>query len=275
MTALAQLFHSFFVNSKTLKIKTMKKQALFLLFIAFLGNYTVAQTADEILNQYYENSGGMDNWKLLKGLKMYASVNQMGMEIPIEIVRLKSGKTMTKVTFQGKEIKQGVFNGEVLWGDNFMTQEAEKSDQEVTENMKRTATDFPDALFNYKSKGYTLERLKDEDYEGTKCFKLKMTKKTVLVDGKEEDNVEFYFFDKDNFVPISQQAEIKSGPMKGQMSDSKLSDYQEVDGLYFPFSLTQGLVGGESQGIIISKIELNPVIDESEFEFPAETKPEE
>ena len=101
-----------------------------------------------------------------------------------------------------------------------------------------------------------------------------MTKKTVLVDGKEEENVEFYFFDKDNFVPISQQAEIKSGPMKGQMSDSKLSDYQEVDGLYFPFSLTQGLVGGESQGIIITKIELNPEVNDSEFEFPAEAKPE-
>ena len=55
MIVLAQLFHGFFVNSKTLKIKTMKKQALLLLFIAFLGNYAVAQTADEILNQYYEN----------------------------------------------------------------------------------------------------------------------------------------------------------------------------------------------------------------------------
>ncbi len=128
--------------------------------------------------------------------------------------------------------------------------------------------DFPDALFNYQSRGYKLEKLKDEEYEGTECFKLKLTKEPITVDGKQEEDVEFYFFDKDSFVPISQQAEIKSGPMKGQMSDSKLSDYQEVGGLYFPFSLTQGLVGGESQGIIITKIELNPVVDETVFDFP-------
>jgi len=246
----------------------MKKLNLLFLFIALLGNHTFSQTADEIISNYYENTGGIENWQKLNGIKMVASVNQMGMEIPFEIITLKNGKTQTTINFQGKDIKQEVFNGEVLWSHNFMTQEAEKSDQETTDNMKKTAMDFPDALFNYQSRGYKLEKLKDEEYEGTECFKLKLTKEPITVDGKQEEDVEFYFFDKDSFVPISQQAEIKSGPMKGQMSDSKLSDYQEVGGLYFPFSLTQGLVGGESQGIIITKIELNPVVDETVFDFP-------
>ena len=159
------------------------------------------------------------------------------MEIPIEMIKLKNGNQLTKITFQGKEINQNVYDGEVLWGNNFMTQEAEKADQESTDNMKQEVLDFPDAFMNYKENGYTLEKMEDEDFDGTSCFKLKLTKKPMMVDGKEEQNVVFYYFDKDSFVPIGQQTEVKSGQMKGQMGEVKLSDYQEVDGLYFPFSM--------------------------------------
>jgi len=46
-----------------------------------------------------------------------------------------------------------------------------------------------------------------------------------------------------------------------------MSDYQEVDGMYFPFSLTQGLKGGESQPLIIMSIELNPEVNDGAFTF--------
>ena len=158
------------------------------------------------------------------------------MEIPIEITQLKSGKQMSVIKFQGQEIKQGVFDGEVSWSINLMNQKAEKkSDDETTENVKRAMSDFPEPLLDYKSKGYSAELLGTEEIDGTECFKVKLTKTPVLADGEEVENVDFYFFDMDNFVPIAQQSEIKSGPMKGQMSEVKFSDYQEVEGLYFPF----------------------------------------
>ena len=56
-----------------------------------------------------------------------------------------------------------------------------------------------------------------------------------MVDGKEEADVTFHYFDTENFVPLAVQSEIRVGPNKGQMSETKFSDYQEVDGLYFPF----------------------------------------
>ena len=246
----------------------MKKTTLFLLFISFLGNHTFSQTADEIISTYYENTGGLENWKKLEGITMFASVNQMGMEIPIEMIKLKNGNQLTKITFQGKEINQNVYDGKVLWGNNFMTQEAEKADQESTDNMKQEALDFPDAFMNYKENGYTLEKMEDEDFDGTSCFKLKLTKKPMMVDGKEEQNIVFYYFDKDSFVLIGEQKEVKSGQMKGQMREMKFSDYQEVEGLYFPFSMSQGLKGGEGQAFVLTKMELNPKVDSSIFTFP-------
>lgn len=249
-------------------MKTLK-----LLFIAITICFSTqinAQTADDIIANYFENTGGIDNWANVEGIKMSAKVNQGGMEIPLEIIQLKGGNQMTVINFQGKLIKQGVFNGVDLWSTNFMTQKAEKSSKEATDNMKLEMNDFPDPFLNYKEKGYTVELLEGETIDGAETFKLKLVKEPIIVDGIQEENVSFYFFDKENFVPIAVHNEIKSGPMKGQISEAKFSDYQEVDGIYFPFSLTQGLKGQPGQGITMDKIELNPVVDVKEFDFPEE-----
>ena len=65
-----------------------------LLFIAFTICFATqinAQTADEIIDTYFENTGGVENWQKVEGIKMSAKVNQGGMEIPIEITQLKNG----------------------------------------------------------------------------------------------------------------------------------------------------------------------------------------
>ena len=96
-----------------------------LVLIVIVCSYSInAQTVDEIISNYFENTGGVENWEKIEGIKMSAKVNQGGMEIPIEIVQLKNGKMMTTINFQGQSIKQGVFDGEVLWSTNFMTQKA-------------------------------------------------------------------------------------------------------------------------------------------------------
>ena len=244
-----------------------------LLLVALIVSFTTqinAQTAEEIIDSYFENIGGLENLKKVEGIKMTANLNQGGMEIPLVITQLKNGKQMSVINFQGKEIKQGVFNGEILWSTNFMTQKAEKSDAETTANMKLNSNDFPDAFIDYKEKGYTVELLGNETIDGAETFKIKLTKEPITVDGIEEADVSFYFFDVDNFVPIAIQSEIKSGQAKGMISEITMSDYQEVDGIYFPFSMTQGLKGQPGAPITISTIELNPTVDDKEFEFPEE-----
>lgn len=249
-------------------MKTLKISIAMLLFAFVIP--LQAQTADEIIANYFENTGGIDNWKSMEGMKMSAKVNQGGMEIPLEIYQMKDGRQMTVINFQGKELKQGVYDGEVLWSHNMMTMKAEKSDAEQTANIKLNTNDFPDSFMDYKEKGYTVELLGNEIIDGAETFKIKLVKEPITVDGNQEDDISFYFFDTENFVPIAIQQEIKSGPAKGQMSETTMSDYQEVDGLYFPFSMTQGLKGGQSQPITIDTIELNPTVDAAAFSFPEE-----
>jgi len=246
------------------------KKTLTLLIAVLSISFTQAQSVDEILTTYFENIGGLENLKKVNGLKMSAKVNQGGMEIPIDIYQFKDGKQMTLISFQGKEIKQEVFDGETFWSHNFMTMKAEKKDKETTDNFKLNTNDFLDPFIDYKEKGYTVELLGKETIDGAETFKLKLVKEPLTIDGKQEEDVSYYFFDVDNFVPIAMQTEIKSGPAKGLTSEITMSDYQEVDGLYFPFSLKQGVKDKGSQPITITKIELNPTLDEAALKFPTE-----
>ena len=70
-------------------MKTFK--LLFLVCFITFNMPIVAQTADEIINTYFENTGGVENWAALNGIKMNASVNQ-GVDIPVEIYQLKDGR---------------------------------------------------------------------------------------------------------------------------------------------------------------------------------------
>jgi len=247
-----------------------------LVLIALVCSYSInAQTVDEIISNYFENTGGVENWEKIEGVKMSAKVNQGGMEIPIEIVQLKSGKMMTTINFQGQSIKQGVFDGEVLWSTNFMTQKAEKSDEEAINMVKNEMNQFPDPFLNYKEKGFTAELMGTETVDGAETFKIKLTTTPNIIDGKEVPSVSYYFFDNENFVPIQVQEEIMEGPGKGMVSEVKMSDYQEAGNVYMPYSMTQGVKGQPGAPITMDSIEINPTVDDSEFAFPEEETPEE
>ena len=235
-----------------------------------LSNY--GQTADEIIDAYHENIGGTDKLKAVNGIKMTLKINQGGMELPIEVIELRDGRQMTKITFQGQEIMQGVFDGTTLWSTNFMTMQAEKSDAESLENFKLGLNDFMDDFIDYKDKGYTVEMLGVETIDGTEAYKIKLTKEPMTVEGQLVDDINFYYFDKDNYVPIAIHSEVKEGPSKGMMAESTMSDYQEVDGIYFPFSMSQGVKDQGAQPITVVSIELNPEVTDDMFTFPDSMK---
>jgi hypothetical protein len=82
------------------------------------------------------------------------------------------------------------------------------------------------------------------------------------------DNTVFYYFDADNYVPVLSEEEVKTGPYKGMVSQTIFSNYQEIDGLFFAFAITSKAKGqGEGQTMNITKIELNPKVDDNIFIF--------
>ncbi len=243
-------------------MKSLKSTVLTLLF-ASLSATSFAQNADEIISKYITTIGGAEKLKALKGVKMEMTTNAQGMEIPVEVVQVIGGKMYVKINLQGKEITQMAYDGTSMWSTNFMTMKAEKMDAEMSSNMQLNNADFPDALLDYKTKGYSVEYVGKETKEGTECNKVKFTKKQTMQAGIKTDDITYYFFDIENNLPIATETEIKEGPSKGQKSTSTMSDYQEVDGIYFPFAMNQG-----GQELKVKKISINPQVDEKAFAFP-------
>jgi len=170
------------------------------------------------------------------------------------------GEQAVVIDLQGKKITQLAFDGETMWVTNFATMKPEKSDQETTDNMKLNTNDFPNPFIDYKEKGYTVEYLGKETKEGTETFKVQLTMEPTKLNGVETPNIAYYYFETENYVPI-----IIETTQGGNKTVIKMSDYQEVDGLYFPFALSQG-----PQPIEIKEIVLNPEIDSKLFTFPEE-----
>lgn len=143
-----------------------------------------AQNVEEIINSYYETIGGK-KWDNVSGYRMTANIEQQGMNIPVEVLSLRDGRSLTKMTMMGNTMVLQAFDGKTSWKTNFMTMQAEENTAEDSENIKRAINEFPSALANYKKLGYTPTLMGKEKIDGTECYKIKLEKKSQLIDGKE------------------------------------------------------------------------------------------
>ncbi len=241
-------------------MKTISK-LLCLAFFAVVGLQAGAQniTVEELLRNYYEAVGGPEQWKNLNSMKFIGSGENMGMNFPVVVYSMRPNLQKVEVDIQGKKFVDA-FDGETAWTINpFMggLEPQKKTEEETKEAAKQM---FEDELVNYAEKGHSVSLEGTEEVEGVQAIKLKLTKK----DGDEV----YYFFDPEAYVPIMQRQYIKFGPMKGQPVETYFSDYDEVEGMYFPFSIVQKVNGQVVMNMRADSIELNPPLDKSIFAFP-------
>ena len=250
-------------------MKTLQYLLLTVFFAVALT--TSAQTADEIVNTYIENIGGEDAWSEVETMTMTGIGRQQGVDYPFEAIYMEDGRYVIDVDLQGTSFIVEAFDGINAWAMNFNTQKAEASDSETSLNTKNQSKDqIVSPFFDYEDKGYNIELVGEDTWEGTDVYKVKLTKKPVMVDGKEEDNIEMFYFDKDNYVPIASEGKVTSGPAKGSLSQTIYSDYQEVDGKYIPFTIINKFNGQVGLEMKIESVAFNKDVDESIFDMPKE-----
>lgn len=243
----------------------MKKLSILFLF-ALTAIATQAQTADEIVGKYLKAIGGADNWKKIEAQRMTGFVVVQGMNIPYTMAQAKPNKSYSAGEFQGQKFIEA-FDGTVAWGQNpfaGMANPTKKNEEETKEVAKEQ---FEDDLIDYATKGHTVELdPKQEEMDGTKCYKLTLKRK--------QGDEKIYFMDAENAVPVAVRSYAQSGPMKGQSVDMFMSDYKEVDGLMMAHTMEQKVNGQTVVTIKMDKIELNPTLDKTLFTFPDDLKTE-
>jgi hypothetical protein len=97
--------------------------------------------------------------------------------------------------------------------------------------------------------------------DGTQAHKLKVTRKN--------GDVNYVYLDPDAFLEIRIVSQREEHGAQVE-TETDLSDYEKVNGVYLPFSIESAPKGAsDKQKIIIEKAEGNVPLDDAAFKFPA------
>jgi hypothetical protein len=236
---------------------------LFVVSTLALTTLAPAQTVDEILAKNYEAKGGLAKLKAVQSVRITGKMTiGPGMEAPAVIEQKRGDKVRLDITFQGMTLTPMVLNGSTGW--KLMPIQGNPNPEALSPEEMKDAVEQADIdgfLVDYKTKGHTIESLGKEKVEGTDAYKLKVT----LKDG----DVRTVYIDTDSNLEI--KIESKSTRRGAEVEgDTILGDYKEVDGLVIAHSIDAGQKGAPGRQVItITKVEINPKIEDARFQMPA------
>lgn len=211
-----------------------------------------AQTADEIIAKNLEATGGKETWKKIHSLVEEGVLNLNGTEINFDFLILHDKGYRQNISFAGMQ-GYSIFTPTEGWNyypwQGHLKAEA-VTQEEIKENQDNLDVQGP--LLDYREKGHQAEYLGKDDFEGTECFKLKLTEKS----GK----VITYYIDPSNYLIIHT---ITLTRANGQEVESKtdLSNYQKLpEGIWVAMNISNG-----GNPLKIKKVAVNPAVDENLF----------
>jgi hypothetical protein len=218
-------------------------------------------TADELVAKNLEARGGAAKLQAIKTLKSEGKL-LVGGQFELGVVQYQKApeSTRTEASIQGLTAVQA-WDGKEAW--QISPFQGRKDPEKMSaDDAKALADDAPISgqLAGWQERGSKLEYLGTEDVDGTDAHKLKVTLKN--------GDVEYVYLDPDHFLEIrvATQRSVR-GTLVESVSD--YGDYEQVDGVYFPFSVaTESRPDGNRQQLTIEHAEANVPMDDALFAFP-------
>jgi outer membrane lipoprotein-sorting protein len=226
------------------------------------GSTAHAENVDDIIAKNLKARGGLDKLKSVQTLRMIGKMMVgPGMEAPFTMEFKRPKRMRMDFSFQGMTGTQAL-DGDSGWAIVPFTG---KKDPErmAPDDLKEAQeqADFDGMLVDHKQKGHKVELVGKQKIEGTDAYKLKVTLKN--------GDVHYVYLDAEAFLEIKDEGKRF---VRGNAVDfeSTTSDYKEVNGVMFPFTFEFGAKGqGQKAKLTVTKIEVNPKIDDARFKMPA------
>ena len=234
----------------------MKKILPAILSLAFITSY--AQNADEVIQKYAKAMGGLTAFNAVKTLRMTGTVKVQGMELPITVQIINGKAVRTDVDAMGQMVIKSYKDGKGWKIDPFSgaATATDMTNEELIESKGQSM--IASQLMDYKARGHKVELQGQEDAEGIKCYKIKLT-------NKDDNKVTTYFISlADNMLIKS----VITRDIQGQEMEVEnySSDLKEYNGIKFPMTRTQKVQGQVFQEVKMTSVEFNIPIDEKVFE---------
>lgn len=202
-----------------------------------------AQTAESIINQHLENSGGISKWKNLNSIILKGSVT-LGVEESFSMVIYHRRPYEKKVAFiiEGKEVLNEGYDGKNGWTFSEISKKNEKVPNYQPDS-------FDSDMMEFSKKGFEANYLGKVKEDGKECHKIQLTKHTNKI---------AYCFSTKDYSLLSEETD-----------DEKIFyyDYKSFDGLQFATKLIGRPKDGGEYVIRFNQIQINPAIADKVFKF--------
>ncbi|MDP4262268.1 MAG: hypothetical protein Q8941_07025 [Bacteroidota bacterium] len=236
----------------------MKKLLFFLLGFTILS--AGAQTVDEVIQKCSANLGGLEAFNKIKTVKMTGTVTTQGMDLPITIQIINGKATRTDVEVMGSQVIRCYKDGKGWIQNPFAgaTTPTDATGLDLADLKQQSMLATP--LMDYKARGSQAELQGQEDVNGEKAFKVKLTSKD---DGKPT----IYYIKTSDYSIIKSESERE---IQGQTVtiETWVSEPKDFGGAKFFMNRVQKINGEEFQSIKFDAITLDVTIDEKIFDKP-------
>ncbi|MGN6729263.1 MAG: hypothetical protein ACTHJG_05455 [Rhodanobacteraceae bacterium] len=242
----------------------MIARAVFALALLACAGSAYAVTADELVARNVAARGGMDKLEAIKTLKMQGQlIAGGGFKLAYTEIHKRPDKVRDEASVQGLT-QVMAWDGQHGWSIQPFGGRRDPIPMSA-DDAKQLAedADIDGAWVNAQAKGNTVTYLGTEDVDGTNAHKLQVQ----LKDG----NTLVVYLDPDAYLPIR---EIARRTVRGaqEVTQTDFGDYEQVDGVYFPFAITTGPKGAtpdQMMQISIDKAQANVPVEDAVFAFPA------
>jgi outer membrane lipoprotein-sorting protein len=222
-----------------------------------------AVTADELVAKSIAAQGGMEKLAAIKTLKLHGQLVFGGnFKLAYTEMLKRPGKLREEASLQGLTQVQA-WDGHQGWSIQPFggRRDPIRMSADEAKTLAEQA-DFEGPLVNAGAKGNTVTYLGREDVEGTNAYKLQVK----LKDG----NTLVIYLDPDAYLPIREVAQRTVNGVQ-RVTETDFGDYEQVDGVYFPFAISSGPKGSTAENrmqVSIAKAEANVPIEDAVFAFP-------
>ncbi|MGD1025500.1 MAG: hypothetical protein ABR880_22180 [Candidatus Sulfotelmatobacter sp.] len=230
--------------------------------------FSFSQTADELIAKNIQARGGLEKMKAIKTMRMTGKFEGGG-GFTASVGQENERPDLIRETFslQGMTAVQA-YDGNIGW--QIQPFGGKKDPELMGEDDLRDLlldADFDGPLVDYKEKGSTVEYLGHDVVDGDDALRLKITLKN--------SDIIYDYLDPDTFIEIRKEVQQF---IRGSVRDRVvgLGSYKPVDGVMYPFSISQGPKSHpDDQTTTVQKMEANVTIDPADFALPASLKTEE
>lgn len=242
-------------------MKTRTTLAIILGVLSMQGMAQTAElTAEQILEKNIEATGGKAAYEAQKSQIVTGEIDLSTMGIKGKMITYSKGNKILVVTDIPNlaSSKQG-FDGKTAWQEDTMNGLRKLWGAE-RDTLIRSASN---TNINWKEFYKEVKLSAKEKVGDRETYVVVMTPKT----GEPMKS----YYDAETFMVLRTTTTVKS-PQGTFESDMMFSDYRDEGGVKTAHKMTMK-VGPTEVGIVITKVEVNAIIDDKKFEYPGYQKP--